>query len=76
MQRLERKVQAETAQARKSAVYMAIAPAVILLVYYFVDPVSTMRLFTEPMGHLILAGAVVLDVVAYFWARVILSPDI
>jgi len=76
MQRLERKVQAETAQARKSAVYMAIAPALILVVYYFVDADSTMRLFTEPMGHLILAAAVVLDVVAYLWARVLLSPDI
>jgi len=76
MQRLERKVQSETAQARKSAVYMSIAPALILVVYYFVDPDSTMRLFTEPMGHLILAAAVVLDVVAYFWARWILSPDI
>jgi tight adherence protein B len=76
MQRLERKVRAETAQARKSAVYMAIAPLLILVVYYFVDPESTMRLFREPMGHLILAAAVVLDVVAYFWARVILSPDI
>ena len=76
MQRLERKVQAETAQARKSAVYMAIAPVLILVVYYFVDPESTMRLFREPMGHLILAAAVVLDVVAYFWARLILSPDI
>ena len=48
----------------------------ILVVYYFVDPESTMRLFREPMGHLILAAAVVLNVVAYFWARVILSPDI
>ncbi len=76
MQRLERKVQAETAQARKSAVYMAIAPVFILVVYYFVDPKSTMDLFHEPMGHLILAAAVVFDVVAYFWARVILSPDI
>ena len=28
----------ETAQARKSAVYMAMAPAFILVVYYFVDP--------------------------------------
>lgn len=76
LQRLERKVQSETAQARKSAVYMAIAPAFIFVVYYFVDPVSTMRLFTEPMGHLLLAAAVVLDVAAYLWARVILSPDI
>ena len=29
MQRLERKIRSETAQARKSAVYMAIAPAFI-----------------------------------------------
>ena len=76
LQRLERKVQSETAQARKSAVYMAIAPAFILVVYYFVDPISTMRLFTEPMGHLMLAAAVVMDVAAYLWARMILSPDI
>ena len=76
MQRLERKVQSETAQARKSAVYMAIAPALILVGYYFIDTESTMRLLQEPMGHLILAAAVVLDVAAYFWARVILSPDI
>jgi tight adherence protein B len=76
MQRLERKVQAETAQARKSAIYMAIAPFVILVVYYLVDPASTLRLFTEPIGHLFLAAAVVLDVAAYFWARWILNPDI
>ena len=38
LQRLERKIMAETAQARKSAVYMAIAPALILVVYFFVDP--------------------------------------
>ena len=34
-QRLERKITAETAQARKSAVYMALAPPIILFVYYF-----------------------------------------
>jgi tight adherence protein B len=76
MQRLERKVHSETAQARKSAVYMAIAPLLILVAYYFVDRESTARLFTEPIGHLILAAAVVLDVVAFFWARWILTPDI
>ena len=69
MQRLERKVMAETAQARKSAVYMAIAPALILVVYYFVDPDSTRLLFTETVGHIVLAAAVVFNVVAYFWAR-------
>lgn len=76
MQRLERKVQSETAQARKSAVYMAVAPAFILLAYYFVDPENTTALFTEPPGQLLLIIAVVLDVIAYLWARVILNPDI
>lgn len=76
MQRLQRKVQSETAQARKSAVYMALAPPIILLVYFFVEPDNTMALFTKPAGQLLLITAVVLNLAAYFWARVILSPDI
>jgi tight adherence protein B len=76
LQRLERKIMSETAQARKSAVYMAIAPALILFVYYFVDPHNTGLLFTTTVGHILLAFALVLNVIAYFWARVILSPDI
>src|SRR5439155_6238019 len=62
MQRLERKVQSETAQARKSAVYMALAPAIILVVYYFVDPINTTALFTTFFGQVLLSAAVVLNV--------------
>ena len=69
LQRLERKVLAETAQARKSAVYMAIAPAIILGVYYFVDPRNTTLLFTTSVGQILLAFALLLNVAAYFWAR-------
>ena len=76
MQRLERKVQSETAQARKSAVYMALAPAFILVAYYFVDPKNTPMLFTTVPGQILLAAALVLNVAAYLWARAILNPDI
>lgn len=77
MQRLERKVQAETAQARSSSVYMALAPFMILAMYYlFVDPVSTTRLFTTIFGQFLLSISLILDVVAYLWARKILNPDI
>ena len=76
MQRLERKVASETAQARKSAVYMAIAPAMILVVYYFVDTENTVALFTTFFGQVLLSAALVLNVVAYLWARYILTPDI
>ncbi|MHB1036304.1 MAG: type II secretion system F family protein [Pirellulales bacterium] len=75
-QRLERKVASETAQARKSAVYMALAPAFILVVYYFVDPINTVLLFTTLVGQLMLAVSVVLNLIAYLWARAILNPDI
>ncbi len=76
LQRLERKVLSETAQARKSAIYMALAPPVILVVYYFVDQDNTTLLFTQTVGHIVLAAALTLNVIAYFWARRILSPDI
>lgn len=76
MQRLERRIGSETAQARKSAVYMAIAPPLILLVYYFVDPVNTTALFTTLFGQAMLSLALVFNVMAYVWARFILTPDI
>ncbi len=76
MQRLERRISSETAQARKSAVYMAIAPPLILVVYYFVDPKNTTDLFTTFFGQALLSAALVLNVMAYVWARFILTPDI
>ncbi|NLY00291.1 MAG: hypothetical protein GXY83_29695 [Rhodopirellula sp.] len=76
LQRLERKVMSETAQARKSAIYMAMAPAFILVAYWFVDPGNTALLFTTTVGQMMLAVAVLLNLAAYFWARVILNPDI
>lgn len=76
MQRVERKVLSETAQARKSAVYMAMVPLAILALYFFVEPVNTRLLFVSPVGQALLCLAFVLNVVAYFWAQVILNPEI
>ncbi len=76
LQRLERKLLSETAQARKSATYMALMPLFVLIAYYFIDPDNTLRLFDTLPGELMLAVAVLLNVVAYLWARKILAPDI
>lgn len=76
LQRLERKILSETAQARKSAIYMAIIPVCILVAYWYVDPVNTSLLFRTVLGQFILGIAIVLNVIAYFWARFILNPDI
>ncbi len=76
LQRLERKIMVETAQARRSAVYMAMVPAVILVVYFFVDPENTTLLFTTVPGQIILSAAVALNIIAYVWAQAILRTDI
>ena len=53
---------------------MAIAPPLILVVYYFVDPINTAALFTTFFGQVLLSLALVLNVMAYVWARFILTP--
>jgi tight adherence protein B len=77
LQRLERKVMSETAQARTSALYMALAPGVVLAMYYFfLDKENTARLFTTFAGQVMLCVAVILNVSAFLWARKILNPEI
>ena len=55
---------------------MAMAPAIFLAAFYFMDPVNTTLLFTRLFGQVLLAIAVLFNVVAYLWARAILNPDI
>ena len=77
LQRLERKIISETAQARTSALYMALAPAAVLVMYYlFIDPDNTTRLFTTVPGQLMLCTSIVFNIIAYLWARQILNADI
>jgi len=76
LQRLERKVMAETAQARKSAVYMSVVPAFILVTYFYLDPENTRLLFITFPGQLLLTICAILNLAAYVWALRILSADI
>lgn len=77
LQRLERKVQSETAQARASARYMALAPFAFLAAYWFLfDRENTERMFFTIIGQLLLSISLILIVVAYLWARKILNPDL
>lgn len=76
LQRLERKVKSDTAMARKSAVYMALAPFFILIAYWFVDSSAVANTFVTTIGQLLMTIAILLNIIAYFWARHILNPDI
>ena len=74
---MERKILADTSESRRSALYMSLAPAAILAMYWaFLDPSSVERLFVEPAGQLVLLAAVLLNIVAYVWAQRILDSDL
>ncbi len=75
LQRLERKVMSETAQARKSAVYMILILPIILLAYAFMAPEEVAQFQTLP-GQIILAIAVILTLIAYVWALRIIRTEI
>lgn len=76
MQRLSRKIKSETAQARKSAIYMAIVPPLILIAYAWLDPNNVRLLFITLPGQILLSVAALLNLTAYLWAIKILSPQI
>lgn len=77
LHRLERKILAETAESRRSALYMSLAPGVILAMYWaFLDPESVERLFSQTAGQLVLVAAGLLNVVAWLWAQRILDADL
>ncbi len=76
IQRLEGKLDALTAQGRLQATMMAVAPVLILGLYYLIDPDAVRMLFIQPLGRLMLLGAAVLITVGFLWIRRIMAVDI
>ncbi len=77
IQRLEKRVQALTAQGRATARWLAALPAVVLaLVYLMIDPDGVRRLFIDDIGKLILLSIVALNVLGFLWIRKVVGIDI
>jgi tight adherence protein B len=72
--KLMRQIRVYTAQGRLT-MYMLIAmPPIALLLIYLLNREYEMRLFTDPLGHRFLAGAVILQIMGYFIIRKITQP--
>jgi tight adherence protein B len=78
IQRLEKRVESLTAQGRATARWLSALPGVILALIYFlgIAPDAVTMLFTDPVGRLILAAIVVLNIVGFLWIRKIAAVDI
>lgn len=74
--RLEGRLKSLTAQGRNQAWMMALMPIPILAILYMIAPQDTGRLFSEPVGRLLLLIAGGAVAVAVVWIRRIMAVDI
>lgn len=76
IQRLEKRVEALTAQGRATARWLGAMPLVVGAIYFLVEPGGVMALFNENLGNVILVGIVVLNILGFLWIKKIVSIDI
>jgi tight adherence protein B len=66
-------IQALTGEGRLSGIVLLALPPGLFVVMYYLNPGYSMTLFTDPMGHQMLAGAIVLQVVGALVIRKIVN---
>lgn len=75
MQRLERKMDADTAAGRKLAMVLGMFPLFFLAAFTLLDPVNTGYLYSTVIGQCVLLAVGVLIYVALRWCMSILDVD-
>ncbi len=73
--RLLRKREAMTAQARLSGILMGLLPFFLATVFFLMDPDLMKPLFTEKIGWAILLMAVILEGIGFIWIRQLLQLE-
>lgn len=74
--RLLRKLDAMTAQARLSGILMGLLPVLLGMVFFCMDPDLMTPLFTQKAGWAILLLAAILETIGFFWIRQLFQLEI
>jgi tight adherence protein B len=75
MQRLDRKLEADSASGRKLANLLSLFPIFFLGLFTLLDPVSMNLLYSTLLGNLILLGVGMIVLAAHKWCMTILDVD-
>jgi len=75
LQRLERRLEADTAAGRKLALVLGMFPIIFLIGFSFLDPASTSFLYNTVIGQIVLVGVGVLIFLSMKWCQKILSIE-
>ncbi|NNG15023.1 MAG: type II secretion system F family protein [Gemmatimonadales bacterium] len=73
--KLRRQLRVITAQGRISGYVLAVLPIVLGLVIFLLNPSYMSTLFNTGIGRLLVAGALILQILGYFWIRKIVDIE-
>ncbi len=73
--KIRRQVRTHTAHGRFTGYVLLALPAALALALSSISPDQMQLLFREPMGRMMLAGAVVLQTIGYFWIRYVIKIE-
>ncbi|HSR52799.1 MAG TPA: type II secretion system F family protein [Acidobacteriota bacterium] len=74
--KLLRQVQVFTAEGRMSMYILCGLPPVAAVLFSIMSPAYMSRLFTDPMGHQMIAGAIILQVIGYLVIRRMIQIEV
>jgi tight adherence protein B len=73
---IRRQLRIYTAQGRLSGYTLAALPIVVGSLIYLIEPSYVALLFTETIGHFLLAAGFTMQIIGYFWIRKIVNIEI
>jgi tight adherence protein B len=71
-----RQVRTHTAHGRFTGFVLLALPAGLALALSFIAPAQMHLLFTEPMGHMMIVGAIVMQTIGFFWIRKVIKIEV
>lgn len=74
--RIRGEIRTRSAQGRMTGYLLAALPILTGLAFVVMSPEYIMLLFQDPMGHLIVAGALMLQIIGFLWIRKVVAIDI
>jgi tight adherence protein B len=74
--KIRRQVRTHTAHGRFTGYVLLALPAALAVMLSRIAPDQMQLLFNEPMGRVMLAGAIVMQTIGYFWIRHIIKIEV
>ena len=74
--KVQRQVRTHTAHGRFTGFVLLALPAALALALSFIAPAQMQLLFTEPLGHMMIVGAIVMQTVGFFWIRKVIKIEV